>query len=54
MVYFQTEGFNGPFYWKWTHEGNKFVLRETVEADADSQPVIRVVENWHVKFRDRE
>ena len=19
MVYFQTEGFNGPFYWKWTY-----------------------------------
>ena len=37
-----------------TPEGNKFVLRETVETDTESQPVIRVVLNWYEEFRDRE
>ena len=37
-----------------TPEGDKFVLRETVEATSESQPVIRVVENWYEEFRDRE
>ena len=35
-----------------TPEGNKFVLRETVEADTESQPSIRVVQNWFAEFRD--
>ena len=37
-----------------TPEGDKFVLRETVEADTESQPVIRVVQNWNEEFKDRE
>jgi Tol biopolymer transport system component/predicted Ser/Thr protein kinase len=39
-----------------TPEGNKFVIWESVEADTgtDSQPVIRVVQNWYEEFRDRE
>jgi len=37
-----------------TPEGDKFVLKETVETDTESQPVIRVVENWYEEFRDRE
>ena len=37
-----------------TPEGNKFVLREAVETDTETQPVIRVVLNWYEEFRDRE
>ena len=37
-----------------TREGDKFVRRETVEADTESQPIIRVVQNWYEQFRDRE
>ena len=37
-----------------TPEGNQFVLKEVVEADTEAQPVIRVVQNWHDEFRDRE
>ena len=35
-------------------EGDKFVLRETVEADTESQPMIRITQNWYEGFRDRE
>jgi Tol biopolymer transport system component/predicted Ser/Thr protein kinase len=37
-----------------TPEGNKFVIKETVETDTESQPVIRVVQNWYEEFRGRE
>jgi Tol biopolymer transport system component len=37
-----------------TPEGDKFVIAEPVEADTESQLVIRVVENWYEEFRDRE
>ena len=37
-----------------TPEGDKFVLAETVEGAAESQPAIRVVQNWYEQFRDRE
>ncbi len=37
-----------------TPKGNKFVLRETVEADTESQPVIRTTLNWYEEFRERE
>ncbi len=37
-----------------TPEGDKFITWETVEADTDAQPVIRVVQNWYEEFRDRE
>ena len=33
-------------------DGERFVMIETVGADA--RPVIRVVQNWHQEFRDRE
>jgi len=37
-----------------TADGEKFVLRETVESDTESRPAIRVVENWYEEFRDRD
>ena len=37
-----------------TPEGDKFILRETVETDTEAQPVIRVVQNWYEEFRGRQ
>ena len=37
-----------------TPEGDQFVLAERVESGAESQPVIRVVENWYEEFRGRQ
>jgi hypothetical protein len=36
-----------------TPEGDRFVVREAVEAETETQPVIRVVENWYAEFKDR-
>ena len=35
-------------------DGERFVLREEVEAESGKRPAIRVVENWFAGFQDRE
>ena len=37
-----------------TPDGKKFVLPEALEAESETPPVIRIVQNWAAAFRDRE
>ena len=48
---YPTGGF--AFRYDVSPDGERFVLREPV-VEGDSQPAIRVVENWFEEFRDRE
>ena len=34
-------------------DGEQFLLAERVEAEVE-EPAIRIVQNWHEEFRDRE
>ena len=37
-----------------TPDGKKFVLPEALEAESETPPVIRIVQNWYEEFKDRE
>jgi Tol biopolymer transport system component len=37
-----------------TPEGDRFVVREAVEAETESEPVIRIVQNWFAEFKDHQ
>ena len=35
-------------------DGRRFVLRKAVGGETAKPPAIRVVQNWHEEFRDRQ